>query len=416
MRRAYVQGMRLPELNPPKTLDIGWRDLGFALSACVRPGSRGAARSAVHSLWSEDALTCASVRTGFDLWLCTQAFAPGSELVMSAVTLPDMVRVAESHGLVIVPVDIEVGTMAPGAADIEAAVTERTVAVVVAHLFGGRVNLASIAGVARRHGLFLVEDCAQAYAPGVRGDSLADVSMFSFGPIKTATALGGAVLEVKDPLVRRLMREEEATYPVAGKTWFARRVLKYMALKAATHPRVYGLLAMLLAFFGRDIAQVAKGASRGFGSGDLLGAIRVRPATAMLRLLARRLRHADDAVAQRAEVSAWLARKLEGSLEVPGARAMLPTYWLFPVVVANPDELCAALRARGFDAGRGSTSLAPIGDVATNPRAHDVMGHVVYVPVSPELSGRDLTRLLRLVVTHAGPRPTKSHEACEVAA
>ena len=76
--------------------------------------------------------------------------------------------------------------------------------ILVAHLFGSRVDLAPLA----RPGVLLVEDCAQSFrGPGARGDPPADVSLFSFGSIKTATALGGALVRVEDAALRARMRE-----------------------------------------------------------------------------------------------------------------------------------------------------------------------------------------------------------------
>ena len=70
---------------------------------------------------------------------------------------------------------------------------------------------------AREHGLLLVEDCAQAFqGPERMGDPVADVSMYSFGTLKTSTALGGAILRVRDREVLGRMRGIQASYPSAG--------------------------------------------------------------------------------------------------------------------------------------------------------------------------------------------------------
>ncbi|TMC32203.1 MAG: hypothetical protein E6J28_14820, partial [Chloroflexi bacterium] len=100
-------------------------------------------------------------------------------------------------GLVPVPLDLDPGTLSPRPDIVERAITARTHVMVVAHLFGGHVHLAPLAAICRRHGILLVEDCAQSFAgPPDTGDELAAVSMFSFGILKTATALGGAMRAV----------------------------------------------------------------------------------------------------------------------------------------------------------------------------------------------------------------------------
>ena len=61
-----------------------------------------------------------------------------------------------------------------------------------------------LAALAAERGLLLLEDCAQSLrGPPDRGDESADVSMFSFGSIKTCPALGGALLYVRRPKCSR---------------------------------------------------------------------------------------------------------------------------------------------------------------------------------------------------------------------
>jgi perosamine synthetase len=137
-------------------LDIGFADLAMAAAARGRqaPPSSGG-------------LSCFTVRSGFHLPLEALALPAGGEVVFSALTPPDQPRLVEQHGLVAVPADLDLDTLAPRPDSLRTALSARTRIVVVAHLFGGLVDLAPIAEAARRAGALLVEDCAQAYAgPG----------------------------------------------------------------------------------------------------------------------------------------------------------------------------------------------------------------------------------------------------------
>ncbi|MGH7424876.1 MAG: DegT/DnrJ/EryC1/StrS family aminotransferase, partial [Candidatus Methylomirabilales bacterium] len=171
-------------------LDISVGQLLFALGASLVERDEAGIAERIEKAWSGegDALVCLSVRSGFDLLLQALALPPGSEILVSAVTIPDMVRVIEGHGLRAIPVDLDLDTLAPSLQLLERAVSERSRAILVAHLFGGLVDLAPIAGFARRHDLLLLEDAAQGFVgPASTGDPAADISMFSFGPIKTST-------------------------------------------------------------------------------------------------------------------------------------------------------------------------------------------------------------------------------------
>ena len=87
---------------------------------------------------------------------------------------------------------------------------QNTKMLLVAHIFGTRFPLDTVLEVARSHSLVVVEDCAQAFVGSqYTGDDRADVSMFSFGTIKTATSFGGALIRVKNPVVLNEMRRRE---------------------------------------------------------------------------------------------------------------------------------------------------------------------------------------------------------------
>src|SRR5487761_224568 len=136
-------------------LDIRLRHFAYALLVCAwaRDAERLSAR--LESTWSADGqgLACRSVRSGFHLLLETLALPAGSEVLVSAVTHPDMLRILAAHGLVAVPVDLDTATLAPRLELAERLVTPRTEALLVAHLFGGRLDMGAIADFARRRHL-----------------------------------------------------------------------------------------------------------------------------------------------------------------------------------------------------------------------------------------------------------------------
>jgi dTDP-4-amino-4,6-dideoxygalactose transaminase len=153
-------------------------------------------------------------------------------VIVSALTIPDMWTLLEHHGLRVIPVDVDPATLAPTAADIERLVTPATRAVLVAHLFGTRSGLDDIVRVAREHGLLLWEDRAQTFdSPTPHGDARADCSMLSFGPIKTATALGGGALIFSDASLAAKIRATHAAYPRA------RRRATSLCVRSRSHGR-----------------------------------------------------------------------------------------------------------------------------------------------------------------------------------
>jgi len=163
-------------------IDIGWSDLAAGAWACVQPGRRQTETARLEERWSAagDAVACLSVRSGLDLLLATVDWPPGSEVLVSAITIRDMVRIVQHHGLVPVPVDLDMDALALTTAALERARSPRTRAVLVAHLFGSRMPLDEVARFARAHRLLLIEDCAQSFSGlDYRGSEKSDVSFFS---------------------------------------------------------------------------------------------------------------------------------------------------------------------------------------------------------------------------------------------
>jgi perosamine synthetase len=387
-----------------KRLDIGWLDLAHGLVRCCVPPDREAAARAAEA-WFEDgrrgALCSLSVRSGLDQYLQALALPRGSEVLMSALTIPDMWKIVEHHGLVPVPLDVDARTLAPRIADAHAAATSRTRAVLVAHLFGTRIDLAPWAQLARERGWLLLEDCAQAFTgPEYKGEPAADLSMFSFGPIKTAAALAGGVLVVSDRELLARMRASQSEQPLQERRAFARRLLKYSGLKALSYPLSYALFVRACALAGKDHDKVIQGSVRGFAGGEFFAKIRHQPSAALCSLVARRLAAADGSrVAARVEKAERLRARLPGWLEVPGGESSLHSYWVFTVATDDPDRVVALAREAGFDATRAaslSVVPAPAGRPELEAReARALLARLVYLPVYPELGARAADELVR---------------------
>jgi dTDP-4-amino-4,6-dideoxygalactose transaminase len=406
-----------------KRLDIGCMDLLAGLRACATAFDEEGPRMRIEHALSppsppkfsppprshhgeasretagsrSQALACLSVRSGLDLFLQEVALPRGSEVLMSALTIPDMWKIVEHHGLVPVPVDLDARTLAPSPDRWRACASPRTRAVIVAHLFGARVPLEPIAKIARERGWLLLEDCAQSYTgDDDRGSPLAHVSMFSFGPIKTATALAGGVLVVRDRAILEGMRARQAAWPEQDRWKYFTRTLKYSGLVALTKRPCYAAFVKLCEMTGKDHDHVIQGSVRGFAGGEFFEKIRHRPNAALLAMLARRLENRNPwRVTGRVARAKRLARFLPGAargISIPGALAPFHSHWVYTILADDPDRVVAELRASGFDATRVASLRAvpaPIGRADLEPReAHRILLRAVYLPCYPEMPER----------------------------
>ena len=113
------------------------------------------------------------------------------------------VAAIEMCGATPVLVDIDVSTYTMDPERLEAAISPRAKAVLPVHLYGHPADMAPILEIARRHGLRVVEDCAQAHG-ATYGDkqvgTIGDISAFSFYPTKNLGAIGdGGFVATNDP-------------------------------------------------------------------------------------------------------------------------------------------------------------------------------------------------------------------------
>ncbi len=137
-------------------------------------------------------------------------FGPGDEVIAPPFTFISTVWGVSYTGATPRFVDVEEGTFNLDPAKIEAAITPRTKGLIVVHLFGQPARMDEIMAIARKHRLFVIEDCAQAVGATYRGQpvgSCGDAGTFSFYPTKNLGGCGeGGALVAKDEAIHTRAR------------------------------------------------------------------------------------------------------------------------------------------------------------------------------------------------------------------
>jgi dTDP-3-amino-3,4,6-trideoxy-alpha-D-glucose transaminase len=186
-----------------RVVKSGWYILGPEVEAFE------AEFAAYHGV--DHAVAVAHGTDAIELSLRALGVGPGDEVItVSHTAVPTVCAVVRAGATpVLVDVDETTLTMSPAAA--EAAVTSRTKALLPVHLYGQPAAMAPLTELGDRHGLALVEDCAQAHGARYRGRRVGTIGClgaFSFYPTKNLGALGdaGAVLTNDAELATRLRR------------------------------------------------------------------------------------------------------------------------------------------------------------------------------------------------------------------
>ena len=388
--------------------DIAVGDLLYGLCACGLPGSAQRVQMSVEQHGSNrgPAVACLSVRSGFDLLLQALRFPAGSEVLLSALTVPDMPRILAHHTLVPVPVDLVANGCTPALDSLERAITPATRAVVIAHLFGTRVDMEPIQEIARRHRLFVIEDCAQAYhGAEYLGHPESDAVLFSFGPIKTATALGGGLMYLRNRKLADQIRGIQAAYPVQNRWSYFCRVLRYAGMKWLSRPLLFRGVTRVCRMWGVDQDALICSAARNFPAQRLFEHLRRQPSAPLLRMMRRRLHtYPLDRIRTRTQRGEELAARLGPDRPLHNDGAVANSYWVFPILADNPPLVVERLRQAGLDA-TCRTRLAIVKPPPDRPQLEPanverLLENLVFLPWHPDIPARVVERMIGILTDY----------------
>lgn len=141
-------------------------------------------------------------------YLRGDALKPGDEVITVATGFPTTVNPSLQYGLVPVFVDVDIPTYNVIPEMIEAAVSDRTRAIMIAHTLGNPFDLAEVMRVAEKYNLFVVEDCCDALGATYNGQGVGTfghVGTLSFYPAHHITMGEGGAVFTSKPMLKRVM-------------------------------------------------------------------------------------------------------------------------------------------------------------------------------------------------------------------
>ncbi|MDR1881447.1 MAG: DegT/DnrJ/EryC1/StrS family aminotransferase [Prevotella sp.] len=151
----------------------------------------------------------ANATSALDIAAILSGLKQGDEVIIPAHTFCASAYPFGRTGANIVWADIESDTRLISRASIEKLITDKTKVIVVVHLYGLMADMDAIIEIAKKHDLFVIEDCAQSIGAelnGKKSGTFGDCAIFSFHGQKSLTTLGeGGCLVVKsDALARKV--------------------------------------------------------------------------------------------------------------------------------------------------------------------------------------------------------------------
>jgi len=173
------------------------------------------------------AIAVNSGTSALHLALLAAGVGPGDEVIVPAMTFVATVAAVRYCGATPVLVDILPDTFNLDPQGLVAAITEKCKAIIPVHLYGQPANMDEIKEAARRHGLVVIEDAAQAHGAKYKGQrvgSIGNLGCFSFYPTKNLGACGeGGMVVTNDSKLAHTLRvlrdwgqEEKNRHDLAG--------------------------------------------------------------------------------------------------------------------------------------------------------------------------------------------------------
>ncbi len=168
-------------------------------------------------------IACVNGTMALSVALKALGIGPGDEVLVPPYTFIATASAALMIGAIPVFVDVELDTLLIDPALIDAAVTPRTRAIIPVHHGGSPVDMDGVMGAARRHGLKVVEDAAQAHGAAWRGTpvgAIGDIGTFSFQSSKPVNAGEGGIMLTNDDELDELLWSYRNVGRRRGGEWY----------------------------------------------------------------------------------------------------------------------------------------------------------------------------------------------------
>ncbi|AQX15588.1 aminotransferase DegT [Tessaracoccus lapidicaptus] len=295
--------------------------------------------------------------SGLHLGLLACGIGAGDEVIVPSFTFAATANSVALTGATPVFADIALDDFTLDPASVEAAITERTKAIMPVHLYGHPAKMVELREIADRHGLKLFEDAAQAHGAKLNGTpvgAFGEFAMFSLYPTKNMTSGEGGMVSAADETIERNLR-----------------LYRNQGMLQQYHNEVVGLnnrMTDIHAAIGR--VQLTK---------------------------------VDGWTRTRQENAAFLSANLEGVVTPPVAEGAVHVYHQYTVRVAEDRDGFAAALKEQYNVGSGM--FYPVPNHRLKPFQVDV--HLanteqaalecLSLPVHPSLSQGDLERIVEAV-------------------
>lgn len=365
-------------------------------------------------------------RIGFYLVLKSLGLQKGDEVLLTPLTIPDMVNAVHTLGFKPVFVDISLEAQNIDVEDLKRKITPRSRVLLVTHLAGLVPDMQAILQETQRHRLLLVEDISQNWDARAQGKLLGTFGVAAVGSLSISKTLasvsGGAVLTDDDRIEASVRRFDEQLCKKPDKFFLLSQILENLKFNIATHPLLFSFLTYrLIRALCASKPEMINALQESKRKGNPRGIpFQYNPRVLRDQMPAEAFTHFCDLQAEvllkvlkthrkLTDERRELARHLTSRLN-DAARRALPSsileegprrnvYWHYPLVVAEePRRFQLHLLLHGID--NGGYALALCSDdpafspyAASTPGAQRIKQNTVFLPIHNSFSRKQMEQI-----------------------
>ncbi len=375
-------------------------------------------------LAAQEAVSVPSGRVGLFLILKNLKLAPGDEVILPSFTFYAVPQVVVHLNLRPVFIDIDPRNYNIDIQKLEDFIKKRCKinsktgqlvnqltgkplrVIIATHLFGLPSPIEAICDLAKKHGIKVIEDCAQACGAEVGGQKLGTfgyASFFTLGTTKNLPALGGGLVVSNDQKFIEKIRKEVNEYPLSKGIEKLKLLLQAIIMKLATGKIFFFCLTFpLIKAFGLLGKDVVRNLFQEIPKKD--GKRRERRMTNFQARLGReRLAKLDSSNRIRKENGRLLIQELAEREDFPLPQQKNNIFVSFPLLVKKREQFRRRLRQRGIDTSQGymndCSNLSILNKFKTpSPGAERAEREIVHIPIYPGLSPKELRYISRVII------------------
>jgi dTDP-4-amino-4,6-dideoxygalactose transaminase len=198
------------------------------------------------------AIATSTARTALYLTL-SALIKPGQKVILSPITIVDVVNMVICAGGIPVFADVEPNTCNIDPQEIERLIDKNTGAVLITHLHGLACDVKKIRAICDAHNVPLLEDAAQAFSTRVGGKwagTFGRAGIFSFGMYKIVNVFFGGMITTDDDAMAQRIREQLALFPVMAPSAFVKKLAHGLMTDISTAPVPFSMFSYWVFRYG----------------------------------------------------------------------------------------------------------------------------------------------------------------------